>query len=179
MPLETRVRGEHWRRAHAQSAAPATFRKISINSHVFHQSLPVCCILREIFTALPFLLKSHRDTEVLQHFAPCVLHQQRKHWREAQKQKPTFAQRGSSSSPAAEQLLVPDSSGFSRFWSHNPRVHHHLWADSSDAVPQQTASSLLCENSLSLTLFLHSEEQMRIGGDEGDKGWRDKAQRWK
>lgn len=27
--------------------------------------------------------------------------------------------------------------------------------------------------------FLHGDEQMRIGGDEGDKWWRDKAQWWK
>lgn len=30
-----------------------------------------------------------------------------------------------------------------------------------------------------LTPYIHSEEQIRIGKDEGDKGWKDKAKRWK
>lgn len=39
--------------------------------------------------------------------------------------------------------------------------------------------STLWKNSLLLSPFHHSKEQMRIGEDEGDKGWKDKAQRWK
>jgi len=38
----------------------------------------------------------------------------------------------------------------------------YLWETLSFSLPSSTG-----------------EEQMRIGGDEGDKGWRDKAQRWK
>lgn len=44
----------------------------------------------------------------------------------------------------------------------------HLRVGSLDADYKQC--STLCKNSFLLSPFHHSKEQMRIGGDEGDKG---------
>lgn len=44
----------------------------------------------------------------------------------------------------------------------------HLCVGSLDANYKQC--STLCKNSFLLSPFLQSKEQMRIGGDEGDKG---------
>lgn len=99
-------------------------------------------------------------------------------WREAQKMKLTFPTHN-----VVPSLLLQRSSS----WSQTPPA----WALLDSTIPGCTTTCKLApptlspgrllavKNSLPLSPFLHSEEQMRIGGDEGDKGWRDKAQRWK